>query len=53
MNRWLCCVDFPVLDGGFVYPDELADLALEQAEVEPVRAEMGTDGGQLLGIRDR
>jgi len=41
------------MDRHLIHPKLLSDLGLEEAEVEPALAEVVTDGGQALGIRNR
>ncbi len=48
-----CTLRFPVMDRHLIHPKLLSDLGLEEAEVEPALAEVVTDGGQALGIRNR
>ena len=49
-NPRIRCPGFPIVDGGFVDPELLGHLLLEEAEVESSFADMTTDCGELLRI---
>ena len=53
MNPRIRCPRFPVVYSGFVYPDLLGNLLLEEAEVEAAFAEMTTDGSEGLWVPNR
>ena len=48
-----CSFRFPVVDGRFIHPDLLSHLGLEQAEIEPVLAEVVAYRNELswIGLR--
>ena len=46
----LCGLRFPVVDGGFIHPELLSHLGLEEAEVEPALAEVVAYRNELSGI---
>ena len=45
-ERWSNPVTLPVVDAGFIHPDLLRDLLLEQSQVKALGSEMVTIGPQ-------
>ena len=45
-----CGFHFPVVDGGFIHPELLSHLGLEQAEVKSALSEMVAYRNELSGI---
>ncbi len=53
MNHGFCGMGFPVLDRDFVCAYQLCYLPLKEAEVESAFADMVTDSGKSLWVRNR